>query len=53
MTVINPFDFFVEDYAEHYPFRYNPELRTELTPYLEINEDGPRLRDWMKRVEPD
>lgn len=51
MTVINPFDFFVEDYAEKYPFSYDKELRTELTPYLEIREDGPLLRAWMKKVD--
>ncbi len=43
MTSINPFDFFVEDYAEHYPFHYDEQLRKELVPYLEIRESGPRL----------
>jgi len=45
MTVINPFDFFVESYAEHDPFDYEPTLRRELTPYLEIEDDGPLLRE--------
>ena len=45
MTVINPFDFFVESYAEHDPFEYEPTLRRELTPYLEIEDDGPLLRE--------
>jgi uncharacterized protein (DUF2126 family)/transglutaminase-like putative cysteine protease len=50
MVVINPFDFFVENYAEHYPFAYPPQLLKELTPYLEITEDGPRLRQWLSGV---
>ena len=47
MTVINPFDFFVESYAERYPFDYEPTLRQELAPYLEIQESGPLLLDWL------
>jgi uncharacterized protein (DUF2126 family)/transglutaminase-like putative cysteine protease len=35
MTVINPFDFFVEEYAENFPFSYPKQLKKELLPYLE------------------
>src|SRR4051812_44072551 len=35
MVVINPFDFFVDESAERYPFRYEPALTLELGPYLE------------------
>ena len=51
MTVINPFDFFVEKYAENYPFKYDALLRQELEPYFEITESGPLLMDWLKRVD--
>ena len=34
MSVLNPFDFFLEPSAEHFPFKYAPELLTELEPYL-------------------
>ncbi len=44
LTVINPFDFFLEDYAERYPFEYPPELAKELTPYLAAEPAGPRLQ---------
>ncbi|HEX3767589.1 MAG TPA: transglutaminase family protein, partial [Puia sp.] len=47
MTVINPFDFFVEEYAEHFPFKYKEQLKGELIPYLEIKEDGPLLNKWI------
>ncbi len=40
MTVINPFDFFVEDYAETYPFSYPADLRADLDPYLRPVDDG-------------
>ncbi len=50
MTIINPFDFFVEESAEHYPFTYDNELQTQLQPYLQIKEDGPLLKEWLSKV---
>jgi len=35
LTVINPFDFFIDEYAEKYPFTYDPLIAKELIPYLE------------------
>jgi transglutaminase-like putative cysteine protease len=53
MTVINPFDFFVEEYAEHYPFSYTEQLHKELVPYLEIRESGPKLKAWLRTCKKD
>ncbi|MEQ9461247.1 MAG: transglutaminase family protein [Phycisphaeraceae bacterium] len=39
MTVINPFDFFLEPYAEQFPFVYDGALEKELRPYLETLGD--------------
>lgn len=50
MTVINPFDFFLDEDAEHYPFVYGEQLAQELTPYFEIKERGPRLLEWIAGV---
>ena len=47
MTVINPFDFFVESYAEKFPFRYADQLARDLTPFLAIEEQGPQLKQWI------
>jgi len=51
MIVINPFDFFVEDYAEKYPFTYKDHLAGELTPYLETGESGPLLDQWLSAID--
>ncbi|RTE67131.1 transglutaminase family protein [Amphritea opalescens] len=50
MTVINPFDFFLEEYAEKFPFKYEKELHSELKPYLEIADHGPLIREWVRSV---
>src|SRR5437867_7591476 len=47
MTVVNPFDFFVENYAEQYPFAYASPLAKELIPFLETAPLGPRLATWL------
>lgn len=47
LTVINPFDFFVESYAESFPFTYDGILEKELAPYREIREKGPLLAEWV------
>jgi uncharacterized protein (DUF2126 family)/transglutaminase-like putative cysteine protease len=50
MSVINPFDFFTESYAESYPFRYPPELAADLKPYLDVAESavGPLVTEWVE-----
>ena len=50
MVTINPFDFFVEEYAEHFPFEYPKQLHKELKPYFECTESGPRLTEWLQNV---
>ncbi len=50
MTVINPFDFFLEDYAGQYPFDYPQQLRKELAPYLEATEEGAGLTAFMADI---
>ncbi|HTO46683.1 MAG TPA: transglutaminase family protein, partial [Burkholderiales bacterium] len=47
MTVINPFDFFIEHWAEHFPFDYPPQLAAELAPYFERETPGPLLGRWL------
>lgn len=51
MTVINPFDFFIEEYAENFPFVYDALLHEELTPYLKTSEQSPELEEWLATVE--
>lgn len=50
MTVINPFDFFLDEDARTWPFRYDAELARDLAPYLEAEQPGPLLSEWMAQV---
>ena len=47
MQVINPFDFFVEPYAEQIPFEYPGELRADLAAFLEPEPAGPLLKAFL------
>ncbi len=50
MEVINPFDFFLEPDAEHYPFRYAPELKAELEPYLQTAPQGKKFDAYLAAI---
>ncbi len=53
LTVINPFDFFVEKDAEHFPFSYDAQLLAELSPYTQAEPADSLLQDWLKRFRAD
>ena len=55
LKVINPFDFFIEDFAETWPFQYPKALLEDLKPYLRpVDEDGEGsgpgelAKDWVR-----
>ncbi len=50
MIVVNPFDFFLDEYAEKYPFTYDAALKRQLAPFLEVEKPGPLLAAMIKKV---
>ncbi|GAB2526626.1 transglutaminase family protein [Nocardia heshunensis] len=59
MDAINPFDFFVEEQSEYFPFGYSLQLLSDLEPYLrpvDEGEDGSGpgelVLDWVRRHTP-
>ncbi|MBT5700470.1 MAG: transglutaminase family protein [Gammaproteobacteria bacterium] len=50
LVAINPFDFFLEESVETFPFNYEPILKSDLAPYLNISERGKQLTRWIKGI---
>ena len=51
LAVINPFDFFVESYAQTFPFAYDEDVRGELAPYLVLDDaGGPEIDALLERL---
>ncbi len=50
MTVYNPFDFFVEDSAEHWPFEYPEDIVQDLVIYRNPEPAGPGLTAFLASV---
>jgi len=50
MEVINPFDFFVEPYAEKWPFEFASDLKEDLAAFVEPEPAGPRLKELVRSI---
>ena len=50
MTVINPFDFFLEPDATNFPFSYAPALKTQLQPYLVTEPLSTVMNSFVERA---
>ncbi len=51
---VNPFDFFLDDRCKQAPFTYPPELRKDLLPFLDLQDEplrgGPRLARFLEAL---
>ncbi|CAN7688575.1 DUF2126 domain-containing protein [Rhizobium sp. LjRoot254] len=51
MTVYNPFDFFVEESAEYWPFAYPEDLKEDLSIYIKPEPAGPELQAYLDTLD--
>lgn len=50
MTIVNPFDFFLDSHASEYPFDYGTESRRELDSYLAKQSCGPKFAEFLAQA---
>ncbi len=50
MAVLNPFDFFLEPYAETYPFGYVGAEKRDLAPYLVMFRGEPLFKEYLSSI---
>ena len=50
MAVLNPFDFFLEPYADHFPFGYQAQEKRDLAPYLVTANGGKMFADYLAAI---
>jgi uncharacterized protein (DUF2126 family)/transglutaminase-like putative cysteine protease len=51
MTIINPFDFFLEPHAENLPFEYEEKLDSDLGPYLAVEAAKENLDAYLGTID--
>ena len=51
MAVYNPFDFFLEPYAEQFPFTYEAWQLRELQPFLRAEPLTPRFAGYLAAID--
>ena len=50
MAVLNPFDFFLEPYAETFPFAYQGVDKRDLAPYLVMFRGEPLFKEYLRTI---
>jgi uncharacterized protein (DUF2126 family)/transglutaminase-like putative cysteine protease len=50
LAIVNPFDFFLDDYANTYPFAYDEATAKDLAPYLLIQPPGTLMCKYLASV---
>ncbi len=51
MTVYNPFDFFVEEYAKEWPFEYAEDIRPDLIIYREAEPASAQMQNFLSNID--
>ncbi|MBZ0257913.1 transglutaminase family protein, partial [bacterium] len=50
LSTINPFDYFLEEYAQEFPFKYTEDERQDLKPFLETRFFGDEFEKYLSSI---